>query len=207
MEVQLQELLTKIQNEGIKEAEKQAQKIKQEAEKNAAEIIWKAKKQAEDILARAKNEAYSFEASGKQAVMQAGRDLILELKARITELFNAVIQNELQKSLKEKVLEDIITTLIKTWVKKGITDIEIMLSPADKKRVKDYLFGKMALEMKKGITIKPIPEIKSGFRIMEKNGTAYFNITDSGIAECLSEYLNPKLASLLEGITNSGSGD
>ena len=63
---------------------------------------------------------------------------------------------------------------------------------------------KCASEMKKGIVIKALPDIKAGFRIMEKDGTAYYNITEEGIAEFLGEYLNPKLAGLFTQTLNKG---
>ena len=52
--------------------------------------------------------------------------------------------------------------------------------------------------MKNGIEIKPVPDIKKGFLIGEKNGNVRFDVTEDAISEILREYLNPKLKQILE---------
>ena len=89
--------------------------------------------------------------------------------------------------------------------KKGITDIEILLSEKDRNRLYNHLKSKLGQKLLSGIDIKPVSGIEAGFRIMEKNGTAYFNLTDSGIAECISEFLNKRLASIVQDVIEKGS--
>jgi V/A-type H+-transporting ATPase subunit E len=205
MDVQLQELLEKIKDKGIKQAEKEAERIKLAAEEKAKEIIAQAKNKAEQLIEEAKKEIASFKQSTDQALKQAARDLILSLKTQIQTLFDTVIRTEAHSLLKSKVLEDILLTVIKAWIEKGITNITLMVAPPDLERLEKFLLSKCASEMKKGMVIKPLPEIEAGFRIMETNGTAYYNITDQGIAEFFKEYLNPKLKFLLEEKVKKGS--
>jgi V/A-type H+-transporting ATPase subunit E len=56
----------------------------------------------------------------------------------------------------------------------------------------------LAVELQKGVELKPFPEIEAGFRIAMKDGSAYYNFTDRGIAEILAEYLNPKIAEIVQ---------
>jgi V/A-type H+-transporting ATPase subunit E len=205
MEVQLQELIDKIKKKGIKQAEADAAKIITNAEEKAKTITDRAKKEAKQLVEKAKRDISSFRESADQALKQAGRDLLLSLKTHIKHLFDAVLTQEVKSVLKGKILEDILLTVVKGWVKKGVHDITILVSPEDHAKLEKFLLSKCASEMKKGVTIKPLPEIKAGFRVMEKDGTAYYNITDQGLAEVLSEYLSPKLAVLLTNTINKGS--
>ncbi len=198
MEVQLQELINKIKNKGIKQAEAEADEIRTAALTQAKKITDQAKKESEQLIEKAKKDISSFKQSADQALQQAARDLILALKAKIQALFDKVLKAEVQSALKDKILEDILLAVVKEWLKKGINNIILMVAPQDLKKLEKFLLSKCASAMKKGVVIKALPEIKAGFRIMEKDGTAYYNITDEGIAEVLSEYLNPQLAGLFK---------
>ena len=193
MEVQLKELIDKIKTEGILEAEKNAEQMRKQAEKDASSIIAEANIKAKAMLENAKKEAEKFEITGKQAITQAGRDLILKIKSEITSIFEAIIHNDIKDSITQDVLKDVIIKLINTWTDKGITDIKILLSENDRNSIQKYFMQKLSNRLKEGVELSTFQGIKSGFRIMEKDGSAYYDITDSGIAEVLSSYLNPML--------------
>ena len=57
MEAHLQELLDKIRDEGVKEAERQAAHIIREAESKSVALLTTAKKEAEQVLAAAEQKA------------------------------------------------------------------------------------------------------------------------------------------------------
>jgi V/A-type H+-transporting ATPase subunit E len=44
--------------------------------------------------------------------------------------------------------------------------------------------------------------VQAGFRISTKDGSAYYDFSDEGIAEMLSAFVSPRLAELLQ--TDSG---
>ncbi|MEJ2662773.1 MAG: hypothetical protein P8107_01830 [Spirochaetia bacterium] len=198
MEVQLQDLIDTIKSKGIKEAEKEADEIKKNASDQAKQIIAQAKNKARELVDDAKQEIASYRSASDQALQQAGRDLILSLQTRIRNLFEAVVSSRVGAELKSDVLEKVLLAVVNGWIKKGINNITLLVAGDDLKKVEDLLKTKLAAEMRKGVTIKPLPEIKAGFRIMETDGEAYYNITDEGISEILCEYLNPRLADLLK---------
>ena len=198
MEAQLKELIDKIKSEGVAEAEEKAKQIEEEAQQQASAVVAEAQKKAEQIVSEAKENAERFEQTGKKALQQAGRDLVLNLKASITGLFESVVTREIKESLTPDALEKMITHIIKAWQKEGIKGIEVLLSPEDLKKLEKGLMNKLSAEMKKGVELKPIPEIQAGFRIGEKDGSAYYDFTDKGIAEHLAQHLSPKLAECLK---------
>ncbi|MQY76799.1 MAG: V-type ATP synthase subunit E [Spirochaeta sp.] len=194
MEVQLKELIERIKSEGIESAEEQAKQIIGAAEKKASEIILKAKEDAKEIAAKAENAAANSERAGIEALKQAGRDLILNVQARIIDLFKAIVIRETGSALSEKVMVEIILTVVKKWTDKGIDELQVLISSQQGKKLEDHLMSKLAADFKKGVEILPLPGSAAGFRISEKNGSAYYDFTDRGIAELLIEYLNPRIA-------------
>ena len=199
MSVQLQELIDRIKKEGVKEAEENAALIKKKAEEEAAQIIASAKSEAESARERAESDAKQFEAASKEAIQQAGRDMLLQIKGEITALFNGLLYREIRESLDAKVVREALLSLFKELGKKGLGSAQVLLSDKDLKNVKDYILDKLSADMKKGLEIKPSAQIQAGFRVAEKDGSAYYDFTDKGLTDFLMEYLNPRVAEILGG--------
>ncbi len=197
MDVQLSELLEKIKEEGIKPAEEKAKDIIASAEKRAEEIVKAAQKEAADLKAKTAQEIARMEQSGKEALKQAGRDLLLNVEKRLQAMFAALIEQETKSAFSAKALEEAIVAIVKAWNSKKVGELKVLLSPEDIEKVEKNLVAKLSEELKKGMEIKPSPNVDAGFLVSEKDGSAYYNFSSLGIAELLSEYLNPKLAELL----------
>jgi len=197
MDVQLQELIDKIKSEGIKTAEQESARVLKEAEHKANDILADAHDEASSIIAKAKEEAHRFEQTAKEAVKQAGRNTILSLRTRVTEIFDAVIAEETKQAYSLKVLEEAIVSLIKAWSKEQVPNLQVLMSSSDLKKIEKQLKSRLAAELKKGVELKPFPQLQAGFRIAMKDGSAYYNFSDQGIAEILAEYLNPKIAEIV----------
>ncbi len=201
MDVQLKELIEKIKLEGVKTAEEQASEIIREAEGKAAQILAQAEKDSIEFKEKAKNEAAQFEMSGKEALKQAGRDLILGTRKQLEKLFGKVLENETEKVLKDGFLETSIATLIKNW-KDDLTDMSVLLPENLLEQLEAGIRKKVGDKLRGGLEIKPVRGIKSGFRISAKDGSAYYDFTAAGIAGILSGLLNPRVALLLKETTS-----
>ncbi len=196
MDVQLKELIEKIKTEGVKTAEEQSAEIIREAEKKAAALIAKAESDSAALLEKKKSEAAQFEASGKEALKQAGRDLILATRKHLEDLYEKVLEEETAEVFKGDFLEASIAALLKNW-KDDITDMSVLL-PADQiPELEKGIRSKVGDALKKGIEIKPVKGIKSGFKLSTKDGSVYYDFTSHGIAEILAELLNPRIAEIL----------
>ncbi|MBN2445058.1 MAG: V-type ATP synthase subunit E [Spirochaetales bacterium] len=205
MEVQVKELIDKIKSEGIEAAEKKAKEILSEADKKAQHIISDANKKAESIIENAKAETEKLDTTGKQALSQAGRDLILTIRSEIGAIFDALIAQEVKESLTQGLIKDVIPKIIHAWIEKGSSDISVLLSQKDLKDLETYFATSLADTMKKGVTISGAPGIDTGFRITEKGSSAFYDITDKGIAEALCAYLNPRLAECINQALSKGN--
>ena len=78
MAEELQNLLEKINQEGLKKAEARKNEIIAEAEEQASQIIAEAKNQAETIRKTAESDAAETVERANNAIRQAARDLTSE---------------------------------------------------------------------------------------------------------------------------------
>ena len=138
--------------DGVKDAELKAADIVKNAEAKADEIVAKAKKEASRIIAGAKEEAVKSEQSGREALKQAGRDLVLNLQTKITDLFNIIIKKEVASAMDDKVLAETIVKLIGSW-KSGTENLQVLLSEKDYRNVENVLRTTIADQIKKGFEV------------------------------------------------------
>src|SRR4030042_5805205 len=80
MAEEIQSLIEKIQQDGIKVAEEKAREIEDQAKKQADLILQNARGEAERLLSEAKDNLAKMEQSKKGLLAQEGRDLLLTLK-------------------------------------------------------------------------------------------------------------------------------
>jgi V/A-type H+-transporting ATPase subunit E len=61
-----------------------------------------------------------------------------------------------------------------------------------------YFNDKLSAELKKGVELKSDRNLAAGFRIANRDGSAYYDFSAESVAELLSAYLNPHLAETLK---------
>jgi len=197
MDVQLKELIERIKSEGIENAEQQARSIIEEAEKRGEKIIADAEKEADSIRGKAEADARKMEYTGRESLKQAGRDLLITLQQRLQVLFSGVIYGETAEQLKGDQLQKVITQLVDHW-NEDIQNLELLIAEEELKKLDKGLRDKLSAQLSKGMEIKPLQGVEAGFKVSYKDGSAYYNFSAEGVAEIISEFLNPKLADVLK---------
>ncbi|MFP4364337.1 MAG: V-type ATP synthase subunit E [Spirochaetia bacterium] len=198
MDVQLQELIDKIKQDGVKNAEERANEIIEEAKKEADAIVANAQKRSSEIIAEAKSEAAKHQATGEAALRQAGRDLTLTVQKQLEKLFAEIMKTETTEAFSQDILQKAILEVTKTWSSEDAGEKDILVPEDTANELEKGLKGKLSEKLKSGVQLKPFSEIDAGFRVAEKDGSAYYNFTAESIAQALSEYLNPKISELLK---------
>ena len=199
MEVQLQELIDKIKKDGIESASGEAARIKSEAEAEAARIVSAARKEADDIVSRGKADAARSEKAGIAALEQASRNLVLAFKGEIQALLDKIVAGAAVSAYSENTLKEVLPGLLKEWVSKGGSEsINLLLSEKDLGKLEGWAKSALAAELKNGLELKSDRNLAAGFRIANKDGSAYYDFSAESVAELLSSYLNPHLAGILK---------
>lgn len=192
MEMQLGELIQKIKEDGVVGAQQQSARIIQEAEQRAQALIKTAEERAQKIEADAKAKAAQDEVRGREALVQASRDLLLNLTEKITALLDASLGKAVANATDDKALQGMISSVLSGMNKDNGYVIE--LSAADAQKMGQTLLSTFSKEVKGGLEIQPTKMVDAGFRIQEKEGKAFYDFTAKTIAENLAAYVNPKLA-------------
>lgn len=199
MDVQLQELIDKIKQDGVATAETEAAKIIAAAEKKAESIISSANEKAEEIKKAAKVETERMEKAGEEAIIQAGRNMLLSFRDSLVGELNGLIQAETAKAESKDVLSKLIPETVKAWAKNtDASELSVLLSEKDLKELESTFTSELKAEISKGLEIKPDKTLQAGFRIGVNNGAAFYDYSAESLAEMFSTYLNPKIAGLMK---------
>lgn len=197
MEIQLQELIEKIKRDGIATASDEAARLKSQAEAEAKRIVEAAKKEAAALVERGKEDAERSQKAGDAALEQASRNLVLAFKGEIQALLDKIVAQETAKAFGEDTLKAALPEVLKNWADKGANELDVLLPEAECGKLQSWFTGKLAGELKKGVELKADRNLGAGFRIANRDGSAYYDFSAEAVAELLSAYLNPHLAEIL----------
>jgi len=199
MSENLKGLLEKINQEGIKSAEKKAGEIEDKARLDAEKILSAARKLAGEIVQKAEAEAEKIQVNAELSLKQASRDLLLSLKEDIRKMLNKIIAGEIEKALSNEEIAGILAGLIDKYAEKNgqADDIKVLVKKEDLEKIKNSFMSKLKDRVKAGVEFKPSPNINAGFSISFDKGKLYFDFSDEGLLETLCAYLNPELARII----------
>lgn len=196
MDIRVQELLEKIKNEGIESAEAEAAKILKQAKEKSDAIIAAAEKEAKAIVASGAADAARSEESGKAALSQASRDLILAFRGELEKVLANIVKTEVDASFDADTVKKALPAILEAWSKEGSDDLTVLLPAKDIKALEAFFKDKLGTALKKGLEIKPLKDAKAGFKIVEKGGAAYYDFSAQAVADMLGLYLNTRLAAI-----------
>jgi len=199
MAEQLQELLERINREGVEKAEKKAAEIVGAAESKAKEIIDAADKEAAARKADAEESAGKLMANAEKAIRQSSRNVILSLREEIQKYFDRILASAIAESLTPEELSASIREVIKKGAAAvgGDPEIEVSLSPEDAKKIAGDLVARFKNAAAGKIEIKPVPGIGAGFTVSFDGGKSSYDFTDTGLRELISTYISPQLKDII----------
>jgi len=200
MAQQVQELIDKIKEEGIQQAEKKSEQIQEQGQAKADQAIQNAKNEADRIVSEAQAQTMKLKDSAEVAIRQAARDVLINLRKEIENILHKIISNNVKEALTPQTLADLIGVLVKSFVDKKSEelDVQVVLNQKDLDKLKKGFTNKLKEAIKEPIQLKSADDIQRGFTISFDGGKSYFDFTDEALAELLSGYLNPEIAKLVK---------
>lgn len=199
MAEQLQELLERINREGVDKAEKKAAEIVAAAEAKAEDIINAAEKEAGEKQTAAAEAAGKLKENAEKAIQQASRNILLSLREEIQKYFDRILTATIADSLPHEALTAAILKVIERGAAAigGEAEIEIALSPEDSKKIAGDLVARFKKAAAGKLDVKPIPGIDAGFTVSFDGGKSSYDFTDSGLRELISTYLSPHIKEII----------
>ena len=199
MEVQLQELIEQIKNDGVAAAEAEAKTIVDAAKADAEKLIADAQAQADKILAAAKAETERMTKSSEDAIRQAGRNLLISFRESVSRELETIVGENVAAVYSSDAFAELIISIVENWANKpDAEDIAVILNTQDLNKLEEILLSALKEKMLTGITLKANDNFDGGFRIAVNNGSAYYDYSTEAVVNMLSNYLNPKVTELLK---------
>ncbi len=198
MSDQLQELLQRIYNDGVKKAQEEAQEIREAAETQAKDLIDKAKTEAEEIVASARKAADDLRLNTDSDIKLGAQHTLSVIKQKVTEvLLNSAIEKPIKESFQNpQFLQDLILEVVKAWHNSPDT-IRLILPEQLQQQLDDLLQQSIPGVMGDKIKVDFSPLMKDGFTIEPMDGTYKLSFTDDDFVNLFRSYLRPRTAKLL----------
>lgn len=190
-EIEIQNLLDTIKQDGIDKAEDEYRKITNQALEDAKSIVLSAKNEADEIKKTAKEEIETFRKQAVVMLKQAENNVCLEMKKRLENMISAVVKKELSaQMLSDKVCE---------FVKEAIKDKnprDYILKVSDE--VVEAVRSKLVDEIYGSLQIEGLGGRQTGFKLVMKDGSGYYDFTTQELMEMLSGYLSESVNKVLK---------
>jgi V/A-type H+-transporting ATPase subunit E len=205
MDVQVQSLIDKIKKDGISSAEQQAAEILAKARKDAERIVNEAETQAADMLKTAKAECERMEKSSIDAVKQASRNVLLSFRDAMNAQLAAIVRTETAAALGANVLATLVPETVRAWAAHNDAEgLTVLLAPKDLAALESGLKAALQSVLAHGVELKADKDITGGFRIVTKDGAAFYDFSSESVAALFSAYLNPKVAAIMKDAASAG---
>ncbi len=191
----LQGLLDRIQNDGIKKAEMERDSILADAKAQAEKIVADAKAQAEKIVADAKTQAQDDEKRAAENIRQAARDTLNTFKADLLARLQRVTKEMAGQAMTPALMADIIRTMAAAYAQKSDAGLEVLLPEKDAAALEAGLKAALLNNIK----VESASGFSAGLKIGFNGGDEYLDFSDEALTDVICEFVGPKLAALLKG--------
>jgi V/A-type H+-transporting ATPase subunit E len=190
----LQQLLEKIQRDGVDKAKSDADKLVSEAQAQARKIVEAAHAEAAKIKADARQEAEAFERRAEETVRQSARDTVLNVEKAVTALFGGLLLKDVNAALSSAELTaELAAEAVRAYIgEKGGVEV------AAAAKLADALRAKLAAEAASGVTVVTDDTTGAGFRLRLAGGRVEHAFTGAAVADALAKQLRPRLAALMK---------
>lgn len=191
MAEEIQQLLEKIQRDGVDKANAEAAAIVAKAKAEADAIVKKAQEDAAAAEAKGKADAEAYAARARETIGQAARDTVLKVKEDVTKLLTQLLAQNVSAALATEAVP-LAAAAVKELVTNG--DAEVATSA----KFVDALRAQLAAQAQNGVKVVADEMTGAGFTVKLDNGRVEHDFTDAAISEALAQRLRADLAKLLK---------
>ena len=190
MAEELQQLLEKIQHDGVEKANAEAATILAKAKADAAAMLKDAESKAAAFRAQAETDAKAFEERAQKTISQAARDTVLEVKDAIGRMLEKLLAKDVAAALADP----------SEAAKLALAAVNELGSNADVaagEKLAAALKAQLAADAKAGVKVVLDESVGTGFSIRLDGGRVEHDFSESAIVAALAKRLRPDLAKLV----------
>ena len=194
MSEELQQLLEKIQHDGVEKANAEAEKMLADAKAKAQAILDQAKSEAGRMKSDAERESASFEHRAEETIRQAARDTILKVEKAVSDLLDSLLLKEVNAAMDDpSLVPQLAAEAVRRYLD-GKGGIEV----AAGEKLVDAIRAKLAASAASGVTVVMDETLGSGFSGRISGGRVEHAFTGAAVADARAKQLRPRLAALLK---------
>ena len=198
MAEELQSLLEKIQNDGIKKAEAERDAIIAQAQAEAAKIIKDAEEKAKALRDAAQADAASSVQRAENSIRQAARDIVLKLKAELENRLSLAISASSKSAMTPEFMAELIRDLAKEFAADPEAKITILSSARDAGALASAVKDTLGSSYKNAPQVFADNSVKGGMQISFNDDEVFFDFSVEAITGLVGGYAGEKLARILE---------
>jgi V/A-type H+-transporting ATPase subunit E len=201
MQDKLQELTDKLYNEGLSKGKEEGQRLLDEAKAKAEAIVAEAREQAEQIVEAAKKNAAELKTKAESDIRSASAQALQATRKDIENiLLEASCKSPVKAELRDTaLLQEVITETARHFSPEAPCDLALVLPENLRGELEDWVSGKLAKTLDRGVSATFSKKMAGGFRIGPADGSWYVNFSDESFSALIAEYLRPVTRKLLFG--------
>lgn len=210
----VQELIDRLQQEGVEKGQIEAEAVLSEARKQAMEIVDRARAEAAEIVRQANQEAEQTRASGRDAVRLAGRDAILHLTEELRKDFERKLLRLVDHRLRDvEFLERMILEVARRSMPADSgSQVEVLLSPevasaeqlarsaeeVEPGTLNHFVLSLAGEALRDGLNFRVADDNVPGVRVQIVDDDLEIDLTADTLTHLLQQHLSPRFRNLIE---------
>ena len=200
MENKLKELTDRLYGEGLEKGRVEADRLVAEAKEKATAILAEAKAEAEQVVKKAEAKAADIEKNSMTEIALAGREAVAKIKNELASVIIAKASTEAVKAatVNAEFVKNLLLEVAKNWNGAAEqTSLKALLPAALEAEFSKVFEASVKELLAAGVEVGYSKDIKTGFKVGEKDGGYYIAFTDESFEALLDEYLREKVSQLL----------
>ncbi|HZJ80816.1 MAG TPA: V-type ATP synthase subunit E family protein [Dysgonamonadaceae bacterium] len=191
----IQELTSKLYEEGVKKGNAEAEKIIAEAEKKEKQILDDANSKAQEIIDAAKKKSTEVNNNAESELKLYASQALEALKTEVTNIITKKLSaSSVKAAIEDKeFMQKLITNLMQNWAEKQT----MVVSVENKEELESYIKANAKSLLDNKLRVEQVNGIKTGFVIAPDDGTYKVKFGEEEFVEYFKEFLRPQIQQLL----------
>lgn len=207
----VQELITRIRDQGVQAGQEEADELVAKARRTATRLVKKAEEETAALREKTQADIESERAAAREALKLAARDTGLELQAAVVSSFERQVKGLVSSAtLDGEFLKALVLVLAGRSADEYIKDKDIQLhvsnvvfGDSDDPELEERAAGStlaIASDMlREGVELVPASDVQGGVRVRVVDDNLEIDLTSEAISRLLLRNLLPRFRALLTG--------
>ncbi len=208
----IQELISRIRDEGVESGREEAENLVAEARRQAAELLERAREEARELHERTRSEIATEKQASLEALKLAARDTALQLESDVIVAFERFVKRLITPVTRDpEVLRALVLVLAGHAVEEFVQDRELRIlvsdlffkevdeSPALSERTQRAVLGISGDMLREGIEIVPSSDVEGGARVHLVGEELEIDLSEETVHRVMMKHLLPRFRAILSG--------